>query len=105
MRALRCLGTTIEVEEVAVSEAKQTTDHGRIKAWIEGRDGRPCKVATSAEGGILRIDFRETEKNFEEITWEEFFDIFDKSRLAFLYQEETRDGKKSRFNKFISRET
>jgi hypothetical protein len=32
-----------------------------------------------------------------------FFDIFDKNRLACLYQDKTKDGKISRFNKFVER--
>jgi uncharacterized protein YhbP (UPF0306 family) len=37
----------------------------------------------------------------EEISWEEFFEKFDESNLAFLYQE----GKNTRFNKLVKRES
>jgi hypothetical protein len=40
---------------------------------------------------------------FEEITWEEFFDKFEEKKFAFLYQETTREGKPSRFFKFVAR--
>jgi hypothetical protein len=40
----------------------------------------------------------------EEITWDEFFETFEASDLAFLYQEETKDGELSRFSKFVSRD-
>jgi hypothetical protein len=86
-----------------MTEAKTTTDHETIKAWAEARDGHPAKVETKAPGGILRIDFREPEENLEQISWEEFFRIFDESKLAFLYQEETKEGGTSRFNKFVNR--
>lgn len=87
-----------------MSESKQTTDKKTIQSWVEARGGRPSKVKGSKEGGILRIDFGEPEDNLEEIDWDEFFAIFEDSKLAFLYQEEAGSGKKSRFNKFISRE-
>jgi hypothetical protein len=35
------------------------------------------------------------------LTWGEFFEKFDEAELTFLYQDETEDGKKSRFHKFI----
>ena len=41
----------------------------------------------------------------EEIDWEEFFRIFDESKLAFLHQDKSQDGKTSRFNKFVSAES
>lgn len=88
-----------------MSVARQTTDHKEIKAWVEERDGRPSKVNGSANGGILRIDFGEKEENLKEIGWDEFFKIFDGSKLAFLCQDEVGSGKKSRFNKFIQRES
>ncbi|WP_337739693.1 hypothetical protein [Agrobacterium vitis] len=97
--------STEQDEVTTMSEAKQTTNHQTIKSWIEDRGGRPSKVGGSDEGGILRIDFGEAEENFVEIEWDEFFDIFESSGLAFLYQDETKDGKKSRFNKFVSRDS
>lgn len=86
-----------------MSEATTTTDHKAIKAWAEARDGHPAKVKTKGPGGILRIDFGEPEEELEEISWDEFFDIFDKNKLAFLHQDKTSSGGKSRFNKFVER--
>jgi hypothetical protein len=86
-----------------MSSARQTTDHDEIRRWIEERDGRPSRVKDSGEGGILRIDFGKPEEALEPIEWEEFFQIFEKSDLAFLHQDKTDDGKLSRFSKFVSR--
>ncbi|MBO3761407.1 hypothetical protein J5J10_15305 [Ciceribacter sp. L1K23] len=88
-----------------MSEAKKSTNHDTIRFWIESRGGRPSKVSGASHGGILRIDFGEPEENLEEIEWKEFFDIFEDSKLAFLYQDETGDGAESRFNKFVSRDS
>ena len=84
--------------------AKTTTDHDEIRKWAEARDGHPAKVDTGGKGGILRIDFGEPEDNLTQIEWDEFFKIFDENKLDFLYQEETSDGGKSRFNKFVNRD-
>lgn len=84
-----------------------TTDHGTIKKWVEARRGHPSRVkqddADEKGGGILRIDFGKPEENLEKISWDQFFEIFDDNKLAFLYQDETADGELSRFNKLISR--
>lgn len=36
-------------------------------------------------------------------SWDEWFRSFDENDLAFLYQEETKDGAGSRFSKLVSR--
>ncbi|WP_337268231.1 hypothetical protein [Oryzifoliimicrobium ureilyticus] len=87
-----------------MSTSHTTTDHETIQRWIEERKGRPSRVKGAGEGGLLRIDFAEPEDSLEEIDWSEFFQIFEHNKLAFLYQDETSDGKTSRFNKFINRD-
>jgi hypothetical protein len=90
-------------------EAKTTTDHETIRRWVEERGGKPaCVKGTGGKGdpGLLRIDYPgyTGEETLQEITWDEFFDAFEENRLAFLYQEDTRDGGESRFSKLISRD-
>lgn len=90
-----------------MSDARKTTDHEEIRHWIEERGGQPASVRGTARGGagILRVDFPGygEDENLEPLDWEEFFDKFDEEDLAFLYQEETKDGDMSRFCKFVSR--
>lgn len=89
-----------------MSSATTTTDHDAIRNWIEARGGRPAKVKQTAEGqggGVLRVDFQEPDEGLEEIGWDEFFRVFEDSKLAFLHQDKTEDGSESRFNKFVSR--
>ena len=84
--------------------ARRTHDHEEIRHWVEEREGRPAIVQGTRErgnGGILRIDFDEAEESLEEISWDEFFRIFDDRGLLFLYQEETANGEQSRFCKFV----
>ena len=87
-----------------MSSSETTTDHKVIQKWAEERDGRPSAIRTKGKGGLLRIDFGEKEEEFEEINWDEFFQIFDQNKLAFLYQDKTKDGETSRFNKFVERQ-
>lgn len=87
-----------------------TTDHDEIREWVESRGGYPASVKrTHGRGGpgIIRIDFPgfSGEESLERISWEEFFEQFDKRELAFLCQDRTASGEVSRFNKIISRET
>ena len=88
-------------------ESNVTTDHEEIRNWVEERDGHPAIVKGTEKGGsaLLRIDYPgfSGEDRLEEITWDEFFEIFDENNLAFLYQEKTEDGGLSRFSKFVSR--
>ncbi|ACP22557.1 conserved hypothetical protein (plasmid) [Sinorhizobium fredii NGR234] len=87
-----------------MSASKTTTDHDTIRKWAEGRDGHPARVKGASDGGLLRIDFGKPEQRLEEISWEEFFKIFDENKLTFLYQDRLEGGKVSRFFKFIDRE-
>lgn len=86
-----------------------TTDHDEIREWAEERGGRPATVEGTEgreEAGILRIDFQaHRNAKLKPISWEDFFDKFEESDLAFLYQEETADGDRSNFCKLISRAT
>ena len=89
-----------------MSTSETTTDHDTIRKWIEDRGGVPTVVKGTEDDegeGILRIDFAERDKKLEEISWDEFFDTFEDRGLAFLYQDETKDGKESRFFKFVNR--
>jgi hypothetical protein len=86
-----------------MAESNSTTDHEEIRNWVEARGGRPATVTATAGGedaGILRIDFGEPEEGLTEISWDEWFETFDRSALAFLYQDEP----ESRFNKLVSRD-
>jgi hypothetical protein len=77
----------------------------------EARGGRPAVVKSTRSKGddprILRIDFPGYSRSgsLEEISWEEFFEKFQREKLALVYQETTARGQKSNFNKIVSHET
>jgi anaerobic selenocysteine-containing dehydrogenase len=85
-------------------ESKTTTDHEEIRRWVEERGGHPARVEGT---NLLRIDYPgfSGEQRLEEISWDEFFEIFDENNLKFLYQENTKDGGKSRFSKLVGRDS
>lgn len=96
-------------KSISSGSSRVTIDPEEVRAWAEARDGRPSVVKRThrGKGGILRIDFPgfSGEQSLEEIPWDEFFETFEKNKLAFVYQEETGRGGESRFNKFVSRDS
>jgi|SRR5579871_4920981 len=94
------------------SSSRSTRDHDEIRRWAEARHAVPCEVRDTERAGstgILRFEFPDTpdrnDDQLEEISWEEFFEKFDRSNLELLYQEKTADGEPSNFNKLIRSES
>src|SRR5690348_15225857 len=79
-------------------EAKRTRDHKAIRRWADERRGRPAMVEGTQ---ILRFDFGEPDEKLAQVSWDEFFRVFDDRDLEFLHQDHTHDGKIGRFNKFV----
>lgn len=78
---------------------KTTTDHEEIKRWAMMHQGNPQLLDhTQAEGDKvgIRINFPGPEDDTylsedhppKDISWEEFFRIFDDQGLAFVYETE-----------------
>jgi hypothetical protein len=82
--------------------SKTTQDHDAIRRWAEERGGKPTVVEGTQ---ILRFNFDEPggddDDRLKEVSWDEFFEIFDESDLSFLHTEETHEGGTSRFFKFV----
>jgi hypothetical protein len=84
-----------------MSSAKPVTDHTKIRRWAEDNNAKPACVKGTGKGkdpGILRLDFDEPEESLEPISWDAWFDAFEKNKLALLISPD------SRFNKLVSRE-
>ena len=69
--------------------SKTTQDHDEIRQWAEQRGGKPAEVASterSGETGIIRLMFpsapHHNDGSLKEISWDDFFEKFDKSGLA-----------------------
>jgi hypothetical protein len=88
--------------------SRTTRDHDEIRRWAEARGAVPAEVKGTERGGeagIIRFEFpkapNRNDSKLEEISWEEFFEKFDKNDLELVYQEKTADGQKSNFNKLV----
>jgi len=89
--------------------AQATTSHDQIRRWVEERHGKPACVRGTGDKndiGMLRIDMPgyTGEDKLEHISWDEWFGKFEEKRLAFLHQDKMADGKRSNFNKLVSRD-
>lgn len=73
----------------------RTRNHDDIRKWVEQRGGKPARVRGTED--LLRISFGQSPKNLEEISWDQFFDSFDRNGLLFLYEEDP----STRFSKFV----
>lgn len=86
-------------------QSLRTVDHEEIRTWAEARGGRPAVVAGTRDeegNGILRIDFGAGEEDLEEVSWPEFFRIFEANGLALVYLDAV-EGDENFFHKFIAR--
>lgn len=87
---------------------KTTTNHEGIRRWVEERGGHPARVkGTEVKGsaGVLLIDYPgySGTHTLEAISWDEFFKGFEEHELAFLYEDEKKADRQSRFSKLINR--
>jgi hypothetical protein len=83
-----------------------TTNHDEIRKWAESKGGKPAAVDRTHQGGdvgIIRIMFpnspQSEHQSLVEISWDEFFDQFEDSKLALMYE------KDSLFSKIVGRDT
>ena len=84
----------------------QTTliNHNEIREWTEERGGFPAAVTDTREmneeTGIIRIAFNKDD-NLENISWDEFFDKFDKNNLAVIV---SANDNTDQLNKIVKRD-
>jgi hypothetical protein len=80
--------------------ALMTRDHGVIKQWAERHSAQPATGEATASGPAtaqvndggagIRFNFPSVAR-FRPITWEEWFENFDRHGLTFVYEEEVAD--------------
>lgn len=88
---------------VANTSSRLITDHDAIRGWAEERGAKPVLASKSAgKPASIRLEFpgsRDT--SLREISWDEWFQRFDKNKLALLYQQQTADGERSNFCEIV----
>ncbi|MBY3185879.1 hypothetical protein [Rhizobium laguerreae] len=77
-----------------------TPDYSRIRHWIEERGGHPARIKDASDSETVRVDF--SSETQEEISWDEFFQGLDGSRLAFLHRTKAEDDV-ARFGRLVRR--
>jgi hypothetical protein len=90
------------------SKSETTTDHDEIRRWVEEHGGSPATVKGTEggdEAGVLRIDFPggTGSDRLEHIDWDQWFEKFEDSGLAFLYQQQKASGEDSTFFRLVRR--
>ncbi len=94
---------------------KITTNHEEIKQWIKLHGGRPAIVGAFNAGMRrigLKIEFHIKEDlellgesvSAKLISWDTFFDIFDKKHLAFIYENQRRYNDITMAYRFINKD-
>lgn len=87
----------------ANTSSRVTTDHDAIRRWAEERGAKPVLASKSAgKPAGVRLELpgsRDT--SLREIGWDEWFQRFNKGKLALLYQQQTADGERSSFCEIV----
>lgn len=79
---------------------KLTADHAEIRRWVEEHGGYPGLVEAADGRERLAVAFDAEEDR--RLSWEEFFERFDRESLAFAYDPEG-NGEATATAKLVSR--
>ncbi len=88
-----------------IAQGKVTTDHKLIQKWAEARHGYPALIRKLTDAGIdlvLSFVFPDLpgDSIARKLTWDEFFEQFDRRRLVFVYEDKDRQQRPSRYFTF-----
>jgi hypothetical protein len=78
---------------------KLTADHAEIRRWLEAHGGHPGLVEAD---GRERLAVAFDDGDCRRVSWEEFFERFDRESLAFAYNPDA-NGEGVRSAKLVSR--
>jgi hypothetical protein len=88
-------------KQESAGQTLTTTEHGVIRRWAEDRGGTPATAPGTEHGdhlGVLEFDFPGYGgEKLEHVSWDAWFDTFDKRNLEFVYQERLKSGDLSNF--------
>jgi len=79
---------------------KLTADHAEIRRWVEDHGGRPGLVELGDGRDRLAVAF--DDGGYRPVSWEEFFERFDRESLAFAYNPDA-NGESAGTAKLVSR--
>jgi hypothetical protein len=104
LKYARVVNSPDELEQVESGDNLVTTNHDVIRKWAEERGAVPAVVAGTEHPetgtlGVLRFDFppHGDDDRIRHVSWDEWFETFDRRRLNFIFQETRADGRQSNF--------
>jgi hypothetical protein len=92
-------------------ESTTTTSHDEIRAWADEHDAVPATVRGTEDdsgAGVLTFDvqgYGADEEQLKHLDWDTWFEKFDASGLALLYQCQKKSGGESTFFRLVDRST
>ena len=89
------------------AEAHVMTNHKDIRQWAEERGGTPATIKntkkTQEPSICIHLPNEDQDASLIEISWEAWFEIFDRENLALICREETAFGEASHFYQIVNR--
>ena len=80
-----------------------TIDHQVVFAWAQRRGARPSIIEGDERRWPLFFSFSSTDAGLEEISWDKFFEEFERADLAFVYRDATPNGELDDWHEFVKR--
>jgi len=90
----------------ATGKQYYTTDHFIIQDWAEYRYGHPARIKNFEDvfyhgGLVVHFEDDEPDLDIEDISWEEFFHIFDDNNMVFMFSRNKPSGNLSYFYRLV----
>lgn len=83
-------------------ETRRTTDPQEIQDWAVLHDARPAALEMETGPDLLRFRFPGDQEGLHEISWDEFFELFEEEGLEMLFQHDPTNSV-SRYYEFVTR--